>query len=116
MLDDLIEFHIHHIHGFPIVLGDGDDAVVDLELAAHVSGTTRHEADNLCIAVLGLQHRVHLAETTQQLRILLGNQKSDFGSGEIFAQRADGGQREHNVADGLEPDEQDIFHRPTNDG
>ena len=52
---------------------------------------------------------VHFGKPPHQRRKFLGNEKMESGVREIIAHSVNGGQREYNIADGLEPDEQDVY-------
>ena len=60
--DDLVELHIDGVHRLGLALRDGDDAVVGLDLLAHVGRAAGHDAADARVAVIELQHRADAAQ------------------------------------------------------
>ena len=56
-------------------------------------------------------HFIHVKKPLQQGRIFSHCKKNNVGIGKIFADGMDGRQSQNHVADGLEPDEQNVFLR-----
>ena len=53
---DLVELHVHDVDEGVVALGDGGDAVVDLEFALRRRRAAGDQFDDLGIAVLAAQH------------------------------------------------------------
>ena len=54
--DHAVELHVDDVFEFLVVLRDGSNAVVDLEFAAAVGGSTGDEFDNLGVAIVAPEH------------------------------------------------------------